>query len=203
MVEHAPVSVEGGLQLRVGRVAREVWRATGRQRGGVGSVVTWRGAGTCATTRTGTCTATRTGTCTARGRRGGRVRQAAVRCCLWARESPAYRAVGRLGSVVDVCESCGGATGAGSDRPPCLCDLSPVPAAGAAVANAVASPRESGGAAAPNAAVSSPRESGGGSHAKALRCPSCGGWLEQGVRRCGYCRGWRSSRAPAAGAAST
>lgn len=57
------------------------------------------------------------------------------------------------------CEECGGALEAGSDAPPCLCDLGPLePAA--------------------------PKESG---EAKALRCPSCGGWLDVGARRCTYC----------------
>lgn len=68
-----------------------------------------------------------------------------------------------MGRAVEMCTSCGGATGAGSDQPPCLCDLAPVE-------------------------LAAPAAQGGEGHAKALRCPSCGGWLEQGVRRCGYCR---------------
>ncbi|HJL15447.1 MAG TPA: zf-TFIIB domain-containing protein [Sandaracinaceae bacterium LLY-WYZ-13_1] len=68
--------------------------------------------------------------------------------------------------MVETCPTCGGARGPGSDRPPCLCELSPM---------APAEPE-------------APAARSGEGHAKALRCPSCGGWLEQGVRRCGYCR---------------
>ncbi len=67
----------------------------------------------------------------------------------------------------EVCSSCGGALGPGTDRPPCLCELAPVetlPALGVP---------ETRGAT--------------GSEARALRCPGCGGDLERGSRRCSYC----------------
>ncbi len=67
------------------------------------------------------------------------------------------------------CPACGGSTGLGGDGPPCLCDLTPLESE-------------------PEGAPAVPRPRGGGpTAAKALRCPSCGGWLETGARRCGYC----------------
>jgi Zn-finger nucleic acid-binding protein len=63
------------------------------------------------------------------------------------------------------CDSCGGGLEAGSGLPPCLCLLSPsLP---------------------PPAPV--PQRAGTAQEAAALRCPSCGAFLEQGARRCGYC----------------
>ena len=66
---------------------------------------------------------------------------------------------------VPTCETCGGALAAGADAPPCLCELSPVE----------------------ESPVLASSHGGAGSEARALRCPSCGGWLESGVRHCTYC----------------
>lgn len=66
-----------------------------------------------------------------------------------------------LGVVhVEVCETCGGALGPSSEHPPCLCELAPL----------------------------APAPKGTTSEARALRCPSCGAYVESGVRRCGHCR---------------
>ncbi len=71
-----------------------------------------------------------------------------------------------LGAVnVETCESCGGALGPGSDFPPCLCQLEPV-------AKAAGVPEPKGTAA----------------EAQALKCPSCGAFLDTGARRCRFCK---------------
>ncbi|MBX3271261.1 MAG: zinc ribbon domain-containing protein [Sandaracinaceae bacterium] len=67
--------------------------------------------------------------------------------------------------IVTLCDDCGGALGPSAERPPCLCRLEPV-------------------ALAPDA----PEAKGTKSEARALRCPSCGAFVESGVRRCGHCR---------------
>lgn len=75
--------------------------------------------------------------------------------------------------MVERCPHCGGATGPGSDAPPCLCALGELMPS----------------LPPPEPAASVPTEKGGGEHhAKALRCPACGGWLESGTRRCEYCK---------------
>ena len=66
--------------------------------------------------------------------------------------------------AIPVCESCGGALGPSAEHPPCLCELSPV------------------------AAADVPAVKGTRSEARALQCPSCGAFLDDGVRRCGYCK---------------
>lgn len=80
------------------------------------------------------------------------------------------------------CTSCGGATAPGTDLHPCLCTLLPV------------EPETTGGR---------------GGHARALRCPGCGGWLDSGARHCTYCsiqiaavRCWRCFELAFAGSSS-
>lgn len=63
-----------------------------------------------------------------------------------------------------VCESCGGALGPSAEHPPCLCHLAPV------------------------AATDVPSRKGTASEASALKCPSCGAFLDDGARRCPFCR---------------
>jgi Zn-finger nucleic acid-binding protein len=94
-----------------------------------------------------------------------------------------------MASEGEACADCGGALAPGTGLPPCLCTLitrETLPA--------LAIPEVAGGA---------------GSHARALRCPGCGGWLDQGARRCGYCtielaavRCWRCFELAFAGSAS-
>ena len=69
------------------------------------------------------------------------------------------------GVKVDVCESCGGATGPSADHPPCLCQLAPV-----------------------TKAAGLPEPKGTTNEAMALKCPSCGAFLDNGARRCGFCK---------------
>lgn len=86
------------------------------------------------------------------------------------RESNALgaRPAGMLVPVnVDVCEGCGGALGPSAEHPPCLCQLQPLVSV-------------------PPAEV--PEAKGTTNEARALRCPSCGAYLETGIRRCGHCR---------------
>ncbi|MGF1469629.1 MAG: zf-TFIIB domain-containing protein [Sandaracinaceae bacterium] len=64
--------------------------------------------------------------------------------------------------TTDVCPSCGGALGAGAGLPPCLCELQP--------------------SRPPQAQAAGTR-----SEARALKCPSCGAFLERGARSCAYC----------------
>ncbi|MFK7986948.1 MAG: zf-TFIIB domain-containing protein [Sandaracinaceae bacterium] len=65
------------------------------------------------------------------------------------------------------CDECGGSLGPSAALPPCLCELGPPE---------------------PIQQVKPPESKGGdGSQARALRCPSCGGWLESGMRHCTYC----------------
>lgn len=65
------------------------------------------------------------------------------------------------------CVSCGGALSPATDRPPCLCELTPIE-----TLPAIGLPEARGGT---------------DTHARALRCPGCGAWLDAGARRCGYC----------------
>lgn len=65
--------------------------------------------------------------------------------------------------MVETCDECGGATAAGASLPPCLCDLTPLDSA------------------------TVPAKKGTVGEAKALKCPSCGGFLDAGIRRCTYC----------------
>ncbi len=93
-------------------------------------------------------------------------------------------------STTEPCGECGGALAPGSGSlPPCLCTL-----VTRETLPALAIPEARGGA---------------GTEARALRCPGCGGWLDQGARRCGYCtielaavRCWRCFELAFAGSAS-
>lgn len=89
----------------------------------------------------------------------------------------------------NACADCGGALSAGTERPPCLCTL-----VTRETSPALAIPETKGGT---------------GEHARALRCPGCGGWLDTGARRCTYCaielaavRCWRCFELAFAGSAS-
>lgn len=71
-----------------------------------------------------------------------------------------------IGVTPEHCDDCGGALSPGSSMPPCLCVLGPSTET-------------------PPPMI--PASKGGDTHARALKCPSCGGWLESGTRRCTYC----------------
>lgn len=133
--------------------------------------------------------------------------------------------------MLEGCVRCGGALGPATDRPPCLCELGPLetlpgvvlpeesvvsggkstlPLAGAGWGEGRRKALPSPAGPHPDPPVRKPTEAKGGTteHARALRCPGCGAWLEVGARRCGFCtielaavRCWRCFELSFAGSA--